>query len=139
MAQERLRDGAGILATYLWDINHSAEQAQSNSVNLTRTAVTTGVGYVRQQGSPTPAEHHWTGTILRQSQYDAMLAYYQACAGAGTPSRTVFLLDYTGVENEILITSFAPTRTYTAGNPRGVGAMGKLTYWTYDFVFEIIA
>lgn len=139
MAREQLRDGAGLLATYVWDINHTAEQAQVNSINLTRTALTTGVGYVRQQGSPAPSEHHWTGTILTQAQYDAMLAYYRACAGIGTPPRTVFLTDYVGVENEILIVGFSPTRTATARNPRGVGLMGRLTYWTYDFAFEVIA
>ena len=42
--------------------------------------MTTGTGFVRQQGPPSPQVFKYTGTILTQAQFDAMKDYFDACA-----------------------------------------------------------
>lgn len=129
--RERLRDAASILATYDFDINHREEQGTGLNRNVTRTAPTSGVGFVRQQGAGNPAIFRFSGTILKQAHYAAIRAYYDACE-----SRTVFFKDYTGTEYEVLITGFDTTRVAVAKNPREPGLMH---IWKYTLEMEVVA
>lgn len=126
--REQLRDGAAILATYSFDINHHDEQGTGLTRNVSRTAPTSGVGFVRQQGDQSPTIFKFEGSILRQSQKDAIDAYFAAC-----DSRTVFFTDVDGIEREVLITAFDTTRV-AAQNRRG----GLPFYWKYRLEMEVI-
>lgn len=130
MNRERFRDSAGILADYLWEVNHYTETGQSTAINVDRTAVTTGVGYVRQQGQPSPRTLSYGGNILSPSQAVAMQAYTDACA-----TRTIFYRDVDGVEHEVVITSYTATRKAVAHNPRNPDPW----YWEYAIVMEVIS
>lgn len=128
MAREQFRDGASVLSTYSFDINHNEEQGSGQTRNVTHTAPTSGVGFVRQQGDKTPDTFKLGGTILRQSQLDAMQSYFEAC-----DNRTVFFTDVDGTEFEVLVTVFDVTRT------RGHNARGGLAYyWKYRLEMEKI-
>lgn len=83
---------------------------------------------MRQQGDKTPDTFKFSGTILRQSQLDAMQGYFEACT-----SRTVFFTDVNGTEYEVLITVFDVTRV-RGENKRG----GLLYYWKYRLEMEKI-
>jgi len=131
MTRERFRDSAAILADYTFEINHSDEDSQQNTLNMQRSAVTTGVGFVRQQGEPGPRILSYSGTILTTSQYDAMMSYAEACA-----TRTIFFRDVEGTEYEVLITSFTPKRERVAVNPRQSDILWK---WSYQLQMEIIS
>lgn len=127
--REQFRDGASTLATYSFDINHNSESGSGQTRNIQRTAPTAGVGFVRQQGDKSPDTFKLNGTILRQSQLDAMQSYYEAC-----DNRTVFFTDVDGTEYEVLITRFDVTRIRAAKNPRG----DLPYYWTYNLEMEKI-
>jgi hypothetical protein len=128
VAREQFRDGASTLATYSFDINHNEEQGSGQTRNITHTAPTSGVGFVRQQGDKTPDAFKLAGTILKQSQLDAMQSYYDAC-----DNRTVFFTDANGTEYEVLITVFDVTRI------RGENRRGNLPYyWKYRLEMEKI-
>lgn len=131
MAREQFRDPLGLLATYIFAVNHSEESANEQTRDVTRTANTSGTGFVRQQSASSPEVRKWTGTILQKSQYDAMQAYYLACS-----TRTVFFTDFTGVEKEVVITSFNPTRKRTQRNQRDPSI--PFHYWTYELTMEVI-
>lgn len=126
--REQFRDGAAILATYSFDINHHDEDSAGQQRTITRAAPTAGVGFVRQQGDKSPKVLKFQGSILRQSQLDAMQSYFDAC-----DSRTVFFTDVDGIEREVLITVFDPTRI-AAQNRRG----GLPFYWKYRLEMEVI-
>lgn len=125
----QLRDAASTLSTYSFDINHTEEQDNGQVRNITRTAPTSGVGFVRQQGQKTPPSFKLIGKILKQSQIDAIQDYYDAC-----DNRTVFFTDVDGTEYEVLITAF-PTTRLRGENKRG----GLHYYWTYRLEMEVIA
>lgn len=131
MPREQLRDPLGILDTYQFAINHTDESSNEQTRTVTRTANTAGTGFVRQQSASSPPVRKWTGTILEQAQYDAMQNYYRACS-----TRTVFFTDFTGVEEEVVITSFNPTRKRTQRNFRDPSI--PLHYWTYEIVMEVV-
>ena len=119
MARDAFRDAAGTInggALWEWPVGHEEEDPMDKSLALTRSAVTSGVGYVRQQGTPTPTVVKLKGWIKTKSQLEIMEAFYNACAGIGTPSRTVFYRDVEGVEHEVLITDFKPQRVRSLSN-----------------------
>lgn len=130
--RERFRDGAGILATYDFTVNHFEEEGLDLNRNVTRSAVTTGPAFVLQQGESTRGTLRYSGTILTQEQYDAMTAYYNACQ-----TRTIFFREFTGVEHEVLITRFNPLRRWTARNQRDL-TNAPFHYWTYSLEMEVI-
>lgn len=131
MAQEQFRDGASLLATYTFAINHSDEQEGGPTRHVERTALTDGVGFVRQQGASTPRVFKFSGSILTTAQLNAMQSYYEACE-----NRTVFFRDADGTEYEVLITAFSPIRKRTVRNSRDPSL---LWYWTYNLEMEIIS
>lgn len=128
--RERFRDGAAILADYSFDINHKEEDGNEQRRNITRTANTANVGFVRQQGDKSPVVLKFLGTIMKQDQKDKMESFYAAC-----DNRTIFFRDYTGVEYEVLITTFDTTRKSTIKNGRDPSIMH---YWTYRLEMEVI-
>lgn len=133
MARDRFRDGAAILATYEWAIGHETEDPEVNTLNLERTALTTGVDFVRQEGAPSPKVFRLHGWANKPSQIEKMEAYYNACAGIGTQSRTVFYQDVTGVEREVLITAWEPVKKIGRS-----GGTGLAYVWQYSITMEVI-
>jgi hypothetical protein len=129
--REQFRDGAGLLATYQFAVNHSEEQGRDFNRSIERTAVTTGPKFVLQQGESAAGVLSFTGTFFTQAQHDAIKAYYDACA-----NRTVFFTDFTGTEYEVVVTRFNPVRHRTIRNPRD---LSLLHYWTYTLEMEVIA
>lgn len=130
LVRPRFRDGASILADYVFEIGHHEEDPDGRARTVTRTAPTSGVGFVRQQGADSPRVLSLKGSILTQDQYDKMSDYYDACR-----IRTVFYRDYTDVESAVLITRFESQRIPVARNPRDPSIMHK---WTYTLVMEVI-
>lgn len=129
-------DAAAVLADYDFEINPSEEEPEQNRLSIERTATTDGVGFVRQQGDSSPKTKTFTGSILTQTQKDAMDDYRDACAGRGTPSRTVFFTDPDGTQYEVMITNFAPRRIRVVRNPRDPALLWK---WTYTLEMDIVA
>jgi hypothetical protein len=129
--RERFRDPAAILPDYIFEVNHSDEEAVEQRRNLERTSPTSGVGFVRQQGADSPKTLRYTGTILTQTQYDAMQSYYDACR-----TRTIKFRDFTDDEMDVLITAFSPLRKRTIKNPRDNSI--SLHYWEYTIELEVI-
>lgn len=129
--RERFRDGAAVLSTYEFAINHWTEQPDEQRRNVQRTAPTGGTGFVRQQGDSSPRVLKYGGTIMTQAQYDAMQSYYEACN-----TRTVFFRNYQGVENEVLITAFSARQEPVLYNSR---APSLSHVWRYDLEMEVIA
>lgn len=130
MNRERFRDSAGILADYVWEVNHYTETGQNSAISIERTAVTTGVGYVRQQGQPAPKILSYGGSILTDNQNEFMQAYADACA-----TRTIFYRGVDGVEHEVVITDYTATRKAVLRNPRSPNPW----YWEYTIVMEVIS
>lgn len=128
----RFRDAAAILGEYEWQIMWDEEEGEELTRNLERTAVTSGVGFVRQQGADSPQLFRFSGKILEQNQYDKMKAYYEA-----SRLRTVFFRDFTGTEYEVLITKFNPKRRRTLHNPRDTSI--PLHFWEYEIEMERVA
>ncbi len=129
--RERFRDSGGVLADYIWQVNHREEEGNQDSLNVERTAVTTGVGFVRQQGQPSPRILNYSGTILHQTQYDAMRAYFEACR-----TRTIFFRDVAGDEMEVLIVSLNITRRAVLRNPYDIESPW---IWKYQIQMEVIS
>lgn len=128
--RERFRDGAGVLATYTFQVNHSEEQTNDQGRTIERQAVTTGPRFVLQQGEATPRTFKFSGTIFLQAQLDAMQSYFDACS-----TRTVFFRDYTDVEFEVIVTRFDYQRKRTLRNPRDSTLQH---YWIYNLEMEVI-
>lgn len=129
--RERFRDSAGVLADYEFEINHAEEDAEERSINVERTAPTSGMGFVRQQGEPSPRVLRYQGSILTTAQYEAMGAYVAACK-----TRTIFFRDVDGTEYEVLVTNFAPQRKRVAWNSREPNLLWK---WDYRLEMEVIS
>jgi hypothetical protein len=135
MARDKFRDGMeGGLGEYEWDVGHETEDPQAKTGNLERTALTTGEGFVRQQGAPTPTVFKLGGWIVEKAQKEKMEAFYNACQGIGTPARTIFWTDIENGEHEVLITEFSPQRVIGRAGATGLGYV-----WKYSITLEIIA
>lgn len=130
--RERFRDAApGGVGTYEWTVGHYEEQGRDRRHNIERSAPTSNVGFVRQQGEASPTLLRFEGTILTVEQYDKFNAFFDACR-----TRTIFYRDYTGVEVEVLITHFDPRRVAVVQNPRDPSIMH---YWRYTIEMEVIS
>lgn len=128
----KFHDAAAILADYELQIMWDEEEGQERTRNVERTAVTAGVGVVRQQGEDTPRLFRFSGTALHQNQVDKIDAYYGACA-----TRTVFFTDFDGTVHEVLITKWNPKRVRTLKNPRDSSI--PLHYYQWELEMEKIA
>jgi hypothetical protein len=136
MARDGFQDKAGLInggALYEWDISHETEEPQEKTENFERTALTSGVGFVRQQGAPQPTVYKLHGWATK-TQIEKMEAFYNACAGIGTPARTIFWQDISGTLFEVLITQFAPQRS----TGRMVGRGGGSIVFQYSITLEVV-
>lgn len=127
----KFKDPAAVLADYTWEVMHTEEESNERRRNVERTAPTSGVGFVRQQGQASPRVLRYTGVILTAAQKTAFDAYYDACE-----TRTIRLLDFDNTEYEVLITSFDPKRERTLRNPRDSSI--PLHFWRYTIELEVI-
>lgn len=120
----------GGLGTYSWTINYSEEEGFGKRRNIERTATTSGIGVVRQQGSDEPLSIRVTGVILHHAQHQAMIQFYTVGR-----SRTIIFEDFEGSRFEVLPVEFQPRRVRAAHNPRDPDA--RLHYWTYTLELDV--
>lgn len=119
-------------AFYDFDVNPEGEEPLEQQLNIERTAPTSGVGVIRQQGIPSPPVLTLNGKILRPSQRTALQGWYEL-----SRTQTVHFRDFTGNVYEVLITAFSPQRQRAAKNPRG-GTDAPTHYWTYQMSMDIV-
>lgn len=129
---------AGGLGTYDWALNHDAEEGFGATQQLERTAPTSGVGFVRQIGDPSPLTRTLRGSILARAQLQKFWAYYNVTAGKSGTRRTIRFRDPLGGIFEVLVTSFVPVMERVAMNRRGTTADEKLVKWTYTLTLEVV-
>lgn len=125
-------DPAGVVPTYLWDVNHDEEEGFGKSRAIEHTANTGNTGLVRQQGSQEPMLLKLSGTILKLDQYNKFWLWWTLC-----DYRTFHYQDFTGFRAEVLITDFQPKKVRAAKNNRG-GTDNPLHYWKYTMTMEVI-
>jgi hypothetical protein len=117
--------------TYLWQVNHSDEDRFGRDRNITYGAPTGNTGPVRFQGDKTPIVLQLSGVIFHQAQYEAMVSWFERCE-----RQSILFTDFTGAGAEVIITSFQPTRVWTARNPRDASI--PLHFWRYQMTMEVI-
>lgn len=93
----RLFDGVD---TYAFTIN-PASLVIPYQLNVA-TQATTGGGVVLVQGAPTPGFMRFSGSLVDQDQYDALVVWLRK-------RRRVHLYDHLGRRTEVIVRSFAPT------------------------------
>jgi hypothetical protein len=128
--RDKFIDPTGTYPPYVWQVNHAEEEDTQRQRSIERTAVTSGVGFVRQQGEDSPLIFRWTGTILHLNQIQQMLLYYSLCS-----TQTIHLRDFEGHKYEVLITSFNYKRRRTVRNPRDT----SIPLHFYEYTIEIEA
>lgn len=119
-------------AEYLWPINHLQEEEGGTTTSVARSAPTSGIGVVRQQGEETPLKFTFQGTILDPAQHEAFVEWRERCR-----THTVQFRDFAGEEYEVLITSYRPRREWVAHNPRG-GTTARNHIWRYTLEMDVI-
>jgi len=125
----KFHDAASLLADYTWQIMWDEEEGSDFTRNIERTAVTSSVGFVRQQGEDSPQLFRFSGKFLHANQYTQMKAYFDACR-----TRTIFFTDFDGDTHEVLITKFNPKRRRTIHNPRDSSI--NLHFYEYQIEME---
>lgn len=125
------KDPKGDLDDYTWQVMWTEEEGRDRRRNIERTALTAGVGFVRQQGEDSPETFKLTGTILHAAQKTAMDNYY-----AASRTRTIRFLDFENNEYEVLFTAWNAGRKRTLHNPRDPSI--PLHYWTYTAELEVV-
>lgn len=128
----------GGLGSYVWQVNHESEEEMGAELNVQRTAPVSGVGFVRQEGEPSPLLLRWKGTILHRNQHQKMWAFFDACRGFNGPKRTIRVTDFSGAQFEVFITAFNPIRVRAQKNPKGANDIERQYYWTYDITMEVV-
>lgn len=134
--RDTLKDNmGGGLGTYPLPIGHETEDPVVRQSGLERSALTTGEGFVRQQGAPQPTIIKFAGWANVEAQVTKMTEFYNACQGIGTPARTVWLQQVGPVENwiEVLITEFTEQRVVGRAGGTGLGYV-----WKWNMTFEVI-
>lgn len=124
------RDPKGVRPQYAWQINHSEEQPVSKSRQMGDGAPTSNVGLIPQQGPATPIIFQWKGTIFDIGQLTEMLAWWQLCE-----TQSIYLIDFSGAEYEVIIEDFAQNRKGVARNPRDVT---RPWIWEYTINMRIL-
>lgn len=127
----RFHDRAGMLADYLWAINHNEESNFGKSTAIEHTANTGQTGHVRQQGTAEPLKISLKGTALTDEQDTEFWRWWAAC---NTPPnrRTIFFTDVAGAQYEVIITGYDSPRQRVARNPRQVDKP-----WTHVWSMEM--
>ncbi len=135
MAREALEDRMeGGLGFYELPVGHETEDPVGHTENYERTAVTSGVGFVRQQGAPAPTVYKVKGWAPKD-QIEELEAFYNASAGIGTPARTLFWRDISGTVFEVIITAFDPERKVG----RWIGRGEQTNYvFQYTLTLEVV-
>jgi len=121
----------GGLGTYEWAIGYTEEGEFGRRRNYDRSASTSGVGVVRQQGDDGPIIINVQGTILQADQH----AYFCAFMKVGK-LRTLIFTDFEGHQYEVLLTAYLPTRKRTSRNPRDPNILYH--YYAYSMEMEAV-
>lgn len=132
MARATFTDPAGVVnggAAYEWPIGFDEEDAEKNSQNLEETALTTGEGFVRQQGAPSPKVKSLKGWIIEPAQKAMMEDFYEA-----TFTHTITFTDLDGTSHQVIITDWEPQRKIGSAGGTGLGYV-----WRYTLVMEVIS
>lgn len=121
----------GGLGLYPWPINYQEEGEFGRRRNYDRSASTSGVGVVRQQGDDGPLIINVTGVILKADQH----AYFAAFMKVGK-LRTLIFTDFEGHQYEVLMTAYLPTRVRTSRNPQDPNILYH--YYKYSMEMEVV-
>jgi hypothetical protein len=128
MSRNRFRDPA-TGDTYDWKVNHSEEDEQGKTRNITHSANTGLTGLVRQQGDDGPMVLKYTGVILDRSQYIEFWRWYDLCR-----TQTIYFYDPEGQGYEVQITVFTPQRVRNLSRPFRDPAN---YHWRYRIEMEV--
>lgn len=120
----------GGLGFYQWPLNYDEEGEFGRRRNYDRSASTSGVGVVRQQGDDGPIVITISGVILQADQH----TYFCAFMKTGK-LRTLIFTDFEGFQYEVLMTAYLPTRVRVGRNPRDP----SIPYHYYKYSMEMEA
>lgn len=116
---------------YDWPRNHSNEEAMGKVRNITRTAPTSNVGLVKQQGEDGPLTIKLSGFIVHRSQLQAFWTWFELCR-----YQTIHFRDFDNQQYEVQIISFQPKRVRKHSTLSPDAGM-PYNYFTYDMEMEI--
>lgn len=122
-------DPNGVIGDYAWTINHSTEDEVTNTRQMGDGAATDDIGLMPQQGTRSPINFHWHGTIFNQTDKTIMDAWYALCE-----VQSIYLQDFTGSAYEVLITDWNVKRVGVAWNKRG----GIPFLWQYTISIRVL-
>jgi hypothetical protein len=117
--------------TYDWPINHTTEEQFGLIRNYERTAPTAGVGFVRQEGDPTPLTLKMSGTILTVAQDSAFVTWFNLGR-----THSLYFRDWTGAEYEVLFVSYQPQRVRVDWNHKDPAMRTYIIRW--DMELEVL-
>lgn len=118
---------------YVWEVNHDTEEQFGRQVAIDYAAPTADrTDFVRQEGQQEPLTFRLSGTILTQTQYNALWFFYTL-----SRAHTIMFEDFTGAMFEVIVTSFQPIRKRVARNPRG-GTDAPYHIWTYSITMDVV-
>jgi hypothetical protein len=129
--RNRFIDPAGVKDDYDWLVNHTEEEDAGKTRTITRTAPTSNVGLVKQQGEEGPSILRFSGTILDRSQFRAFWEWYMLCN-----TQTIHFRDFDEQVYEVQITSFVPKRVRKLLSPQRDASLPN-HYWTYTMEMEV--
>jgi hypothetical protein len=116
---------------YDWPINHTTEEQFGLIRNYERTAPTKGVGFVRQEGDPTPLTLKMSGTILTATQDTAFIGWFNLAR-----HNSIYFRDWTGAQYEVLFVSYQPQRVRVDWNYSDPNMRTHIIRW--DMELEVL-
>lgn len=123
-------DPAGVVPTYVWQVNHNEETPVGKSRQMADGAPTSNLGLIPQQGAATPLVFTLKGTFFDDNQHAQNLKFWQLCEG-----QTVYWQDFNNNLYEVLITDYEAERKAVARNPK----FPDQTYiWQYTITMRVI-
>lgn len=124
-------DPTGIQPPYTWAINHDTMDPGGRRRTTAQTAVTSGIGIVRQQGSETPLGMTLKGTILTEIQRLQFVGWWTLCR-----TQTIYFYEFSGEQYEVIITDYNDVKVRVAYNKND--ATIPYHVYTYTLVMDII-
>lgn len=120
---------------YTWPRNHDVEGAEQAGLTrpVERTATTSGVGVVRQQGPAEPMQLVRTGVILTPAHHDHMVAWTKL-----GQDQTIYYEDAAGDSYEVLVTGFK-SAPFSVGRNNLGGTIAPQHAWRYTLEMDVVA
>lgn len=128
----RFQDPAGVVSNYDWPLNHSEEDQFGKQRSIEHSAPTATTGLIRQQGADSPMILSLSGTILRETHYQAMWEWWKL-----SETQTIYFHDFAGDSYEVIFTTFQPVRHRTIRNPQDF-TNAPYHFWRYRMELEVV-